>query len=319
MLALVAGALALAESGLWTWAYEAVHPPSFHWPDRRPIGSLFLARASPGWTGNPRGWFGAGDLDIASGPGRGQFRQRLQGLAEACIGNLRAANAQGIIIWDLEGEQYPHPSGSFVGDPTNLKRIAPEMDEVADDFLRRFRDAGFRVGLCIRPQSLSFRSDGSFRQHEPVLDATALYRELDRKIRYAENRWACTLFYVDSNFGFQNLGLHWVGIFRRLHAAHPGALLIPEHGSCAYLGVSAPYTSLQAGRSWVGRFFSADGCGASRFHGFRVINVADTPAAALPALARQVAGGDVLLFRAWVGGQDLALVQAAYGRAGGWP
>ena len=55
-----------------------------------------------------------------------------------------------VIVWDLEGQEKPHCI-SYVGDPRKLPQVAPEMDRFADAFMKKFRDAGFRTGLTLRP------------------------------------------------------------------------------------------------------------------------------------------------------------------------
>jgi hypothetical protein len=308
---------ALEETGIWTAAFRRMHPFVLDWPDRRPIGSLFLARDAAGWPGNPRGWFGDPDLDIFSPHGRERFEKRLLALADATIANLQAANAQGVIIWDLEGQQYPHPNASYVGDSTRLVRLAPEMAVVADSLFARFRSTQLRVGLCVRPQILTFRPDGSFVQSEPVLNPRALFESLDRKIGFARQRWGCTLFYIDSNFGAANLGVYDAAIFRQLHCRYPDALLIPEHANLAYFAVSAPYYEPGRPAKWPGTRRLAQDPPDPYVRAFSVINVGNlgiTPEWT-ERLTRWVQDGDVLLFRAWLGGSELELVRTAYDRA----
>lgn len=308
---------ALEETGIWTAAFRRIHPFVLAWPDRRPIGSLFLARDAAGWPGNPRGWFGDPDLGIYTPQGRERFEKRLQALADVTVANLQAANAQGVIIWDLEGQQYPHPNASYAGDPTRLETLAPEMAAVADSLFARFRSAQLRVGLCVRPQTLTFRPDGSFVQSEPVLNCQALFESLDRKIEFARQRWGCTLFYVDSNFGAANLGLYDAAIFRQLHRRHPDVLLIPEHENLAYFGVSAPYYDPARPAKWPGTRRLAQDPPDPYVRAFSVINVGNlgiTPEWT-ERLTRWVRDGDVLLFRAWLGGSELELVRTAYDRA----
>src|SRR5262249_60126656 len=57
---------------------------------------------------------------------------------------------QGIIIWDLEGEEFEQ-SFTYVGNPNKLHDLAPEMDAIADQMFARLRAAGYRVGMTLRP------------------------------------------------------------------------------------------------------------------------------------------------------------------------
>ena len=40
---------------------------------------------------------------------------------------LRAANAQGMVTWDVEGQQYP--DATYYGKPHVLPQLAPEMED----------------------------------------------------------------------------------------------------------------------------------------------------------------------------------------------
>jgi hypothetical protein len=75
---------------------------------------------------------------------------------------------------------------------------------------------------------------------------------LDAKIRYARERWDCTLFYIDTNHFWrprERGGEKWkwankmlpAEVFRELHRRHPEVLLIPEHENLKYWSATAPY------------------------------------------------------------------------------
>jgi hypothetical protein len=318
------GAPLLAVIGLWLinrdtvdeWLHGIQAP--LEWKDRRAIGSIFLARDNTGWTSNPRGWFGDPKIDVMSPAGIAQFKEDLLELADASILRLRATSAQGMIVWDLEGEEFPHPNASYVGDPTLLFRIAPEMDLIADEFFAKFTSAGFRVGLCVRPQKVLFDSEGRFTQHEYFLNNSAIHDELDRKIRYAQKRWRCSLFYVDSNFGVQNLGLYSASIFKQLQREHPDILLIPQHENRRYFGFTAPYYDFGGREKWPGTRSLADDHKAIYPNGFSVVNIADTDIAGhRPELVEAVGFGDILLYRTWFDSSELNFVPSIYREAKG--
>jgi len=187
------------------------------WNDRRPIGSIYLARDNTKWSSNPRGWFNDPKIHVFSSEGLRSFQTRLMEYADDSVALLKAMNAQGMIVWDIEGEEFAHPEASYVGDPVLLFRIAPEMELFSDKFFQKFASQGLRIGICVRPQEIVFRPDGSFYQREFLFNAEAIFASLDQKIRYAKNRWNCSLFYVDSNFGALNLGLYDVAILKKLH------------------------------------------------------------------------------------------------------
>ncbi|MBV9106365.1 MAG: hypothetical protein JO313_10120, partial [Verrucomicrobia bacterium] len=110
-----------------TFQFQQRDPATLEWNDRRPIGSIFLARNNMKWSSNPRGWFNDPKLNVFSPEGLRAFRCRLMSYADNSVALLQAMNAQGMIVWDIEGEEFAHPDASYVGDPVLLFRIAPEM------------------------------------------------------------------------------------------------------------------------------------------------------------------------------------------------
>jgi hypothetical protein len=265
-------------------------PTIIHWPDRRPIGVLILASNYHSSPTNPRGWFNDPSLDVTGTNGAQNFRKALLDYTDRSIAILKRTGAQGVIVWDLEGEEFPHKT-TFIGDPRLLGRLAPEMAPVADEFFQRLRSAGFRVGLTVRPQQLVFDDHGQPRQTQ-MFD---IRRTLLEKIDYARTRWDATIFYIDSNDGIWRPDEVWQ--LRRLAEQRPGILLIPEHHYLPYSAFSAPYVSLRKGNP-------AQTAGLARklFPGsFRALDIGDASSDQI-ALAWQQ--GDVLLFRAWYWNSD---------------
>ncbi len=124
---------------------------SFSWTDRRPIGMDILGGAEYVTASNPRGWFSKGGADVTTSNGLAAFRSKLLARAAIEVSILKSMNAQGVIVWDIEGQEIR--GLTYFGDPTKLPVMAPEMDAVADDFFKMFTSAGLRVGLCLRPQT----------------------------------------------------------------------------------------------------------------------------------------------------------------------
>lgn len=268
---------------LWIWLLE---PVRVQWPDRRPIGILFLASDFHASAKNPRGWFNDANLDIVGPGGAARFRKALFDYTDRSIANLKRTGAQGVIVWDLEGEQFPHKI-SFIGDPRLLDRLAPEMLPVVDEFFGRLRGAGLKIGLTIRPQQFAFIK-GHPRQTQ-VLDIKQI---LLSKINYARAHWGVTIFYVDSNGGIRRPDE--AAQLRSLAAQQPDILLIPEHHYLPYWEFSAPYVSLRRGepaltatvarKLFPGAIQALDISGASQ------------ESAEITEAWTQ---GDILLFRAW--------------------
>ena len=277
-------------------------PAQLRWPDRRPIGALFLSSSERTSRTNPRGWFNSPELNFVSSVAHSDFQSRLLSYAEQSISVLKRTGAQGMIVWDIEGQEYRHPI-SYLGNPLSLP---PEMEAIVDGFFRRFTDAGLRCGVTIRPQAAVRPVYGSAASQLVLADAVD---QLKEKIRYVRQRWGCTLFYVDSN-GDPNWPIDAL-IFREAAAANPDVLLIPEHKTMLYYGYTAPYCELRQGctstQEEVRKIYP---------YAFTVINVADGDLREnWSSLVHAVQYGDVLLFRAWFEDPANAEVRKLYAAA----
>ncbi|MBF0593346.1 MAG: dockerin type I repeat-containing protein [Candidatus Omnitrophica bacterium] len=133
--------------------FLAQYPFKLIWPDRRPIGMDNVATSAKSSASNPRGWFSENASDFVSPSGLVNFKSKLMARVQTNITNLKAINAQGIILWNIEGGEFN--TTSYYGDPQKVETMAPEMDAVIDDVFKAFRDAGFRVGVTIRPQTFA--------------------------------------------------------------------------------------------------------------------------------------------------------------------
>ena len=159
--------------------------------------------------------------------------------ADNCVVRMKKMNAQGVIVWDVEGEEMPHAI-SYIGDPRTLPKTAPEMDRFADAFMKKFSDAGFKLGVTIRPTEVyqpGIAGKPAW-DHRLVRDPVAL---MSAKIEYAQKRWGCTIFYLDSNvFGNDMMSeeqrkklrfIPWImpiAMLGKLAALHPDCVIIPE-------------------------------------------------------------------------------------------
>lgn len=242
------------------WA--AAYPPTLNWPDRRIIGTVYLA-SSPqgnpsvagGYPNNPRRYFNdsnASNFDVRTTTELAKFQTRILQQAQSNVQNLQKLNAQGAITWDIEGEQYPQMT-SYVCEPDQIAQIAPEMESVInnssspyngmkldDAYFKIIRNAGFRVGVCVRPQHFTLYANGTASQ--VYLSSSQVVSELIRKVQYAHNRWGATLFYVDSSVD-SNGGALDPSIFQQVTAAVPGSLLIPEETSPRDYAYTAAFLS----------------------------------------------------------------------------
>src|SRR5260370_11868744 len=73
-----------------------------------------------------------------------------------------------------------------------------------DAYFQRFRAAGLKVGVCIRPQQITM-VDG--KPVQGVADDEHAAELLKSKIESARKRWGCSLFYIDSTVGKTHLAL----------------------------------------------------------------------------------------------------------------
>ncbi len=247
----------LAQDAYQSWA--KVWPSKLNWSDRRIIGTAYLANSPSGnpnrpggYANNPRRYFNdsnPNDFDVRSAAGVSKFQDRILQQAQNNVTNLRKLAAQGLITWDIEGEAYPQPT-SYACSPDQIAQLAPEMESVVnsaaspyrgmkldDAYFKAMRDAGFRVGVCVRPQHYTLHADASASQ--VYLPDSAIAGELIRKMQYAHNRWGATLFYVDSDVKANGANLD-ASIFEQAAAALPDSLIIPEESTpkyYAYTGV----------------------------------------------------------------------------------
>jgi hypothetical protein len=237
-------------------------PPQLTWTDRRIIGTVYLASSPSGNAGdpggypnNPRRYFNdsnPSDFDIGSAGGLASFQSRILAQAATNVQNLTQLNAQGAITWDIEGEQYPQQT-SYVCEPDMIAQAAPEMESVITDaaspyqgmklddaYFKTMTDAGFRVGVCIRPQQFTLNEDGSASQ--VTLPAAQVGAQLIRKVQYAHDRWGATLFYLDSTVDSNGAPLS-ADIFLQVAAAFPDSLLMPEETTPKHYAYTAPFLS----------------------------------------------------------------------------
>jgi hypothetical protein len=285
-------------------AFRDVFPPTLSWPDRRPIGRAMPAASdrrnrSPT---NPRGWFNDPTLDVTTVEGLEQFRTRMLAFAEETIGFLRQIDAQGVITWDIEGNQQDPIN--YVGDPEIATILAPELAYrgTIDEYFARYRDAGFRVGVTIRPQRVLRTSAGNYVQ-QFLGDSDGVQALVD-KIAYAKSRWNATLFYIDSNnFADQADAL------RRVAEAHGDVLLVPEHENTRTWAYAAPYNELRQG------IVSTPALARMTYPAAASVicidDVADL-AAYSDDLVRSVRAGDILMMNAWYMNPAIRMARGLY-------
>jgi hypothetical protein len=135
--------------------FAAAHPPALDWPDRRPINRLFFRG------GAPKEQIIAYYRDPENNPppkgGNEKFQKNVLNGIRRAVAAAKETGAQGLIIWNIEGGSFPHPT-TYIGDPRVVKIFNPDFDAVADEAFRLITDAGLHAGVCIRPTQITYTS-----------------------------------------------------------------------------------------------------------------------------------------------------------------
>lgn len=295
-------------------SFAATYPSQMTWTDKRILGTAYLA-SSPASTGditqpggyptNPRRYFNDSTVDITTGAGLLSFQDRMLAHAVSNAANAASMNAQGVITWDIEGEQYPQNT-SYVCSPDQIASVAPEMEstildassayygqKLDDAYFKIMSNSGLKIGLCLRPQAFTLTSSGTASQVFLTGNA-AIIANLEKKAKYANVRWGATVFYVDSTVDV-NGGTLEPAIFQQLITDLPSFLFIPEESTPRYYAYSAPFYSFI--------FHTTIGTPASTYlyypHAFGANLVNDVAAGTLATYQSQltaaVAAGDILM------------------------
>src|SRR6266436_4143388 len=295
--------------------YAKKYPPQVHWEDRRPIGAIFLASSGINVATNPRRWImNEGKIDITTDLGKGAFRSALLKMADNSIKVLKDANAQGMITWDPEGQEFL--GSCYYGDPRLTPVLAPETEvkddrgmTAIDEYFDKFRRAGLKVGVCLRPQQITM-VDG--KPVQGAADDQHAAQVLKDKLAYAKKRWGCTLFYIDSTVVVTGESLD-PDVFKAVADAYPDVLLIPENESMRYFAYSAPLNSYMhhkvpstpvGGRMVYPKAFSV----------LLTSDQGDRPEDH-DALITAVRNGDILLFNGWYNNDGVTKIKKLYEEA----
>jgi len=293
--------------------YAGKYPFQVNWNDHRPIGAMFLAGPQINVASNPRRWIvNFGDIDITNDKGKAAFRAALLKLADNSVQVLKDIGAQGMITWDPEGEEFL--GACYYGDPRLVPSLAPEMEfkndsakSVIDEYFEKFRAAGLKVGVCIRPQGIAMVDGKPVHQAADDEHAAQILRE---RIAYAKQRWGCTLFYVDSTATVS--GSLNPDVFKAVADAYPDVLLIPENESMRYFAYSAPLNS------YVHHRVTSTPAGARMVYP-KAFSVLMAPDGDRPedhhALVSAVRRGDILLFNGWYNSDGAKKIKKLYEEA----
>jgi hypothetical protein len=293
--------------------YAGKYPFQVDWKDHRPIGAIFLAGPQINVPTNPRRWImNLGQIDVTNDTGKAAFRAALLKFADNSVQVLKDIGAQGMITWDPEGEEFT--GDCYYGDPRLVPILAPEMEfkndgvkSAIDEYFEKFRAAGLKVGVCVRPQQIAMVDGRPGHWNAEDDHAAQILRE---RIGYAKRRWGCTLFYVDSTA----TAFTWLNpdVFKAVADAYPDVLLIPENESMRYFAYSAPLNS------YMHHKIASTPVGARLVYP-KAFSVLMAPEGDRPedhnALVSAVRRGDILLFNGWYMNEGAAKIKKIYGEA----
>lgn len=294
--------------------YATKYPFQINWEDRRPIGAIFLASSGINVATNPRRWaLNEGKIDTITSQGKAAFREELLKLADKSIKVLKDVNAQGMITWDPEGQEFL--GSCYYGDPRLTPVLAPETEakddrgiSAIDEYFDKFRRAGLKVGVCLRPQQITMLNGKP--THGPANNQQAA-QVLKDELTYAKKRWGCTLFYIDSTVAVTAESLD-PDVFKAVADANPDVLLIPENESMRYFAYSAPLNS------YVHHKVTSTPVGARMVYP-KAFSVLMAPDGDRPedhnALLTAVRNGDILLFNSWYNNDGAQKVKKLYEEA----
>ena len=294
--------------------YVKKYPFQINWNDRRPIGAIYLASSGINVPTNPRRWImNEGKIDITTDAGKGAFRTALLKLADNSVKVLKDANAQGMITWDPEGQEFLR--SCYYGDPRLTPVLAPETEfkddrgmTAIDEYFEKFRAAGLKVGVCLRPQQIAMIDGKPVQGPADNQHAAQIVKD---KLAYAKKRWGCTLFYIDSTVVITGESLD-PDVFKALADAYPDVLLIPENESMRYFAYSAPLNS------YMHHKVTSTPVGARLVYP-NAFSVLMAPDGDRPqdhdALVAAVRTGDILLFNGWYHNDGVTKIKKLYEEA----
>lgn len=329
--------------------YRTAFPSLVSWPNRNPIAMWMISDLSHASATNPRGYLWDPTIRITDAS---TFQSRVLTNATNTIGvmNSMSVRPQGIIIWDLEGQEFKQPF-TYVGYPSKLPDLAPEMDAVADALMAKIKGAGYRVGVTIRPNHFGTGnslpptcvSDPNYSLWDKFILLTASYPNRGY-VCSATNTWqvsqtngptaqtttqdynqALSLLQQKISYAHDRWGATlfyidsnvWEGgtpidfsIFRTLAAQFPDSLIIPEIENTSYFGATAPYNG--PNDNW-NRSAQARVLYPNTFQVLNVSNVASTANQAF--LTQAVKAGDILMFQGWWSAPEIPFIQQIYADA----
>src|SRR5215217_1559783 len=166
------------------------------WPGgsakRRPVIGYWIANSNASSELNPGGYFNDSSFDASNSA---QVLATLQAAANNIIGVAADINSQAVIIWNLEGEEYPHVF-SYVANPMAMPSMHPTINAHLDTFFAMLRNAGLEVGCTLRPSYFSWGTT-----FPTIVRAGQWHYKTD-------NAWKNKIYFTDN--WQDGLGLRWI-------------------------------------------------------------------------------------------------------------
>lgn len=313
------------------------YPYLINWPDRRPIARWFVSDGYKTSAVNPRGYFWDDSFDVSDQNG---FNTKLLNQADDIVTRMNAMcpQPQGILIWDLEGQEFQQYF-TYVGNPPKLGDLSPEMNAIADQLFAKFTGAGYQVGITLRPSSFNsgttlpatcnysatpeltdvfIKTDASYPYRGYVCTAANTWTQAGARQPYFQtisdndvvtlNNLETKVTYARTRWGaklyyvdssvYSKGGSLNFNIFRQLQADFPDCLFFPENETVNYYGSTAPYN--QANMGSFDTPTSAKDIYPQAFSMLQTLDGVDySNAAVYDTLVKSVKNGNILFVDGW--------------------
>ena len=231
----------------WTSVASAATAQPSSWPDRRPIGVIFLSQGGgsakqPGYrtAKNPRGWnpnfhkdaLGR-PLDVVDPQYAEKFDAAVNRFVLQSFDRAERFGCQGVLFWDVEGSEFDHPT-TYVGDPL---RLPPEMSrERVKSWVTELQKRRMWAGFTYRDTAFVSTPYGADQVNAADPAEVLMWKFQKTRFVYGEN---CKGAYVDTFVDADS----WTdgkphprpaALLEKIQSRIPGWLIMPEYAGKDY-------------------------------------------------------------------------------------